>query len=86
MDCCSVRANALLMAFGAGTYLWIGTVECFPCLMEAHQPKEIILRLMSFIFGVALIMLALGSHEHCEAGHAGEVAAEGGAVDPHGHG
>ena len=36
-----------MLAFGAGTYLWIGTVECFPCLMEAHQPKEILLRLMS---------------------------------------
>ena len=78
--------NALLLAFGAGTYLWIGTVECFPCLMEAHQPKEILLRLMAFIVGVAMIVLALGSHDHCEAEHAGEAAAEGGVQDPHGHG
>ena len=42
---------------------------------------------MSFILGVALIVLALGLHEHCEAGHVGDMAAEGGAVeDPHGHG
>ena len=54
--------------------------------MEAHQPKEILLRLMAFIVGVAMIVLALGSHDHCEAEHAGEAAAEGGVQDPHGHG
>ena len=29
----SPATNAYMLAFGAGTYLWIGTVECFPCLM-----------------------------------------------------
>ena len=33
-----------------------------------------------------LIVLALGSHEHCDAGHTGEAAAEGDVADPHGHG
>ena len=69
----SAGATSCLLAYGGGTYLWIGTVECFPCLMKERKPIRILSLLFAFLFGVLLIHLALLNHEHCDpdGAHAG---------------
>jgi len=56
----------LLLAFGAGTYLHIGTVECMAKIYEAKQSALIrAASVMAFIVGTIIIGLVLLDHEHC---------------------
>jgi len=61
----------MLLAFGAGTYLHIGAVECMPKIYRATMEEaksSKILRgscILAFIVGTILIGLILLDHEHC---------------------
>merc|ERR1719464_985838 len=56
----------LILAFGAGVYVYLGAVECMP---KAHQlglsAKMKLACLLAFIVGAVLIGLILLDHEHC---------------------
>ena len=77
----SDELQALLLAFGAGTYLFIATVECFPSVVKAKKPAEILTLAGMFMLGVACIVIAVNTgHEHCEVVSAAVAA---GGADPH---
>jgi len=62
----------MLLAFGAGTYLHIGAVECMPKIYDAKLSAW--LRgacVLAFIVGTVLIGLILLDHEHCVPGAEG---------------
>ena len=85
----SPQTTGALLAFGSGTYTWIGTVECYAsCVEKVDRPRDVALRVLAFLIAVVAIVLALSGHGHCEAAHAhGESSTEeaGGEHDDHGN-
>jgi len=56
----------ILLAFGAGTYLHIGAVECMPKIYEAKLSAALrVACIVAFIVGTIIIGLILLDHEHC---------------------
>jgi len=77
----SSHVSGGILAFGAGTYIWIAATESLPKIVHMTKWRELSISLTSFLLGALFIGLVLINHEHCEVG-----GGEGGA-DPHaGHG
>jgi len=72
----------ILLAFGAGTYLHIGAVECMPKIYEAKLSAALrVACIVAFIVGTILIGLILLDHEHCVP--AASTGASGGGGHDH---
>merc|ERR1712178_439076 len=66
----------MLLAYGAGNYLYVATVHLFE---ESKDALDMILKLLWFCVGCISIGLILLDHEHCST--SGD--AEGGGSDGH---
>lgn len=84
----SNSSMGVILAFGGGTYLYIGAVETIPRAIQAIGSVELssvrkhyAVLVSAFIFGAILVALILFDHEHCDGG------SDGDDDDPHaGHG
>lgn len=68
--------TGLLLAFGGGTYVYLGAAECMPRVHHKQlSAKMHLLCMLAFMVGAVLIGLILLDHKHCVpddgAGHAG---------------
>ena len=68
-------AVGMLLAYGAGNYLYVATIHLFEDIDSGDIPKQLY-KLLAFCIGVVAIGLVLLDHEHCEnttssGGHAG---------------
>lgn len=63
------RSVGLLLAFGAGLYLYNAAVECVPRVMSEPELRTKAAGLALFVLGAIAIGLVLLGHIHCEAGH-----------------
>ena len=86
----SPQTTGAVLAFGSGTYAWIGTVECYAhcasCTEKLDKPRDVALRVLAFLIAAVAIVLALSGHEHCEAAHAhGESSTEEAGGGHHDH-
>lgn len=60
------QARGLLLAFGAGTYIHIGAIECMSVVYNSRlQSGQTAAVLLAFIVGAVAIGLVLIDHEHC---------------------
>jgi zinc transporter ZupT len=57
----------LLLAFGAGNYIYLAATELYPAFHDFSNPKHKLLGLLLFAVGAAAVGLVLLDHEHCEA-------------------
>lgn len=65
----SETATGMLLAYGGGVYVHIGSTECMSRVYQ--QASTLFLRfmwLLSFVVGAAAIGLVLLDHEHCSTG------------------
>ena len=60
----------MLLAFGAGNYIYIAAAELYPTFHEFPKHSHKLMGLMLFALGAAAVGLVLLDHEHCEAGDA----------------
>ena len=65
-----------VLAFGAGTYIWVASDCIFKKLIQPRRGKEYLAVAVLFVLGVMAIVVALLSgHAHCDAvttsGHEG---------------
>eukprot|EP00941_MAST-03F_sp_MAST-3F-sp1_P005446 g5446.t1 len=72
--------NGALLAFSAGTYIYIGGAEMFVQLRAVENAWTAVKRALCFIVGVTVIALVLIGHEHCVPG------SSAGGHGHHGHG
>lgn len=66
----SPMAIGIVLAVGAGVYLYTALSECVPRLLGVEQIGPRIAGLASFIIGATAVGLVLLNHEHCELGGA----------------
>ena len=72
----SSLAQGMLLAYGAGNYIYVATMHLFEDI-ESHDIPKQCYKLLTFCIGVVAIGLILLDHEHCEVstttsgGHAG---------------
>ena len=72
-------AVGMLLAYGAGNYLYVATIHLFEDLSSTDLPKQF-LKLLAFCIGVVAIGLILLDHEHCES-----TTSSSSGGDGHGH-
>lgn len=81
----SSNANGLIMAFGAGAFLFVSTTQLGPVVAElGHgRVREPAMRLLLFALGATCIGLVVMNHTHCEG--AADVASAGADAGHAGH-
>lgn len=74
----------LILAFGAGIYIYNAAVECVPRLMDEPDKRIKAIGLALFVLGAVAIGLVLLGHEHCDD-HGGHDDHDKHGHDKHGH-
>jgi UTP--glucose-1-phosphate uridylyltransferase len=64
----SQGAVGMLLACGAGLFLYNATVECIPRVLHTPGLREKLVALALFVLGAVAVGLVLLDHQHCEAG------------------
>lgn len=83
----------LILAFGAGTYIYLGATVSLPAALRARRSPDApgernhtALVILAFVLGAVAIGLILMDHAHCEEGHGhGDEHGDEEEEDAHGH-